>query len=336
MAVGPSLAGAFPEFHGPLDKAVQFLSPRYGQKYRKTIFWKGDLTMKKFLALLMAMAMILSLAACGGSKQETPTQSGGDSAGTEAPAETRTLRVAMECAYAPYNWTQSDDSNGAVPISGSSDYAYGYDVMIAKYICEQLGWNLEIVKSDWESIIPAIQSGTVDAGICGQSITADRLEMVDFSDPYYYATIVTVVPEDGTYADAASVADLAGGTCTSQLNTIWYDNCLPQIPDANILPGQESAPAMIVALTSGRVDYIVTDQPTGLAAVASNPGLKLLDFTGTDGEFEVSDEDINIGISVQKGNSELLDAINGVLATLSEDDYTNMMNEAISVQPLSE
>ena len=64
--------------------------------------------------------------------------------------------------------------------------------------------------------------------------------------------------------------------------------------------------------------------------------LKLLDFTGTDGEFEVSDEDINIGISVQKGSTELLDAINGVLATLTEEDYTNMMNEAISVQPLSE
>ena len=189
--------------------------------------------MKKFLSLLMALAMTLSLAACGSKKEAAPAQS-------EAPAasETRTLRVAMECAYAPYNWTQSDDSNGAVPISGSSDYAYGYDVMMAKYICEQLGWNLEIVKSDWESIIPAIQSGTVDAGICGQSITSDRLEMVDFSDPYYYATIVTVVAEDGAYADAASVADLAGGTCTSQLNTIWYDNCLPQIPDANILPGQ--------------------------------------------------------------------------------------------------
>ena len=104
-----------------------------------------------------------------------------------------------------------------------------YDVMIAKYICEQLGWELEIVKTDWESIIPAIQSGTADAGICGQSITSDRLEMVDFSEPYYYATIVTVVPTDGTYANAASVADLAGGTCTSQQNTIWYDVCLPQI-----------------------------------------------------------------------------------------------------------
>ena len=278
--------------------------------------------MKKFLSLIMAMAMILSLAACGGSKTEAPAQSE-----TPAASEARTLRVAMECAYAPYNWTQSDDSNGAVPISGSSDYAYGYDVMMAKYICEQLGWNLEIVKSDWESIIPAIQSGTVDAGICGQSITSDRLEMVDFSDPYYYATIVTVVAEDGAYADAASVADLAGGTCTSQLNTIWYDNCLPQIPDANILPGQESAPAMIVALTSGRVDYIVTDQPTGLAAVAANPGLKILDT-----EFAVED----YAIGLKKGNTELLNAINGVLATLTEEDYTSMMNEAISVQPLSE
>ena len=242
----------------------------------------------------------------------------------------------MECAYAPYNWTQSDDSNGAVPIKGSSDYAYGYDVMMAKYICDQLGWELEIVKTDWDSIIPAIQSGTVDVGICGQSVTSDRLELVDFTSPYYYATIVTVTNADSPYANAASVADLSGGTCTSQLNTIWYTNCLPQIPNANILPGQDTAPAMIVALTSGAVDYIVTDQPTGLAAVAANPNLKLLDFTGTDGAFQVSDEDINIGISVRKGNTELVEAINSVLANLTEEDFTNWMNEAIAVQPLSE
>lgn len=141
---------------------------------------------------------------------------------------------------------------------------------------------------------------------------------------------------DSPYANAASVADLSGGTCTSQLNTIWYTNCLPQIPNANILPGQDTAPAMIVALTSGAVDYIVTDQPTGLAAVAANPNLKLLDFTGTDGAFQVSDEDINIGISVRKGNTELVEAINSVLANLTVEDFTNWMNEAIAVQPLSE
>lgn len=114
----------------------------------------------------------------------------------------------MECAYAPYNWTQEDDSNNAVPISGSSSYANGYDVMIAQYICQQLGWELEIVKTDWDSIVPAVQSGAVDCGICGQSITSDRLEMVDFSTPYYYATIVTLTQADGEYAGATSVADL--------------------------------------------------------------------------------------------------------------------------------
>ena len=284
---------------------------------------------RRIVALALALMMALTLCACGSSNTAAETPA-------DTAEGTTVLRVAMECAYAPYNWTQPDDSNGAVPISGSSDYANGYDVMIAKAICEANGWELEIVKSDWDSIIPAIQSGTVDAGICGQSITSDRLEMVDFTTPYYYASIVTVTTADSAYADAASVAELAGGTCTSQLNTVWYDVCLPQIPEANILPGADSAPAMIVALTSGRVDYIVTDEPTGLAAVSANPGLSLLNYYGTDGDFEVSEEEINIGISVKKGNTELVDAINAVLATMTTDDFTSMMNDAIAVQPLSE
>ena len=284
---------------------------------------------RRIVALALALMMALTLCACGSSNNAAETPA-------DTAEGTTVLRVAMECAYAPYNWTQPDDSNGAVPISGSSDYANGYDVMIAKAICEANGWELEIVKSDWDSIIPAIQSGTVDAGICGQSITSDRLEMVDFTTPYYYASIVTVTTADSAYADAASVAELAGGTCTSQLNTVWYDVCLPQIPEANILPGADSAPAMIVALTSGRVDYIVTDEPTGLAAVSANPGLSLLNYYGTDGDFEVSEEEINIGISVKKGNTELVDAINAVLATMTTDDFTSMMNDAIAVQPLSE
>ncbi|MDO5136432.1 MAG: transporter substrate-binding domain-containing protein [Eubacteriales bacterium] len=250
--------------------------------------------------------------------------------------ETKTLKVAMECSYAPYNWTQPDDSNGAVPISGSSDYAYGYDVMMAKHICEELGYDLEIVKLDWDSLVPAVQSGKVDCVIAGQSITKERQEMVDFTEPYYYASIVTLVKTEGDYAEAKSVEDLKGVTCTSQQNTIWYDSCLPQIPEANVLPAQESAPAMLVALESGKCDAVVTDMPTGMAACVAYPDLTLLDFTGTEGEFEVSEEDINIGVSLQKGNTELLDAINGVLKEMTVDDFTEMMDEAISVQPLSE
>lgn len=282
---------------------------------------------KRMLSMVLAAALVLGLTACGGSDKSTEN--------TEANGK-KTLKVAMECGYAPYNWTQSDDSNGAVKINDSEDYAYGYDVMMAKKIADELDYNLEIVKLDWDSLVPAVQSGTVDCVIAGQSITSERLEMVDFSDPYYYASIITLVKKDGKYADAKGVADLAGATCTSQLGTIWYDNCLPQIPDADIQPAQESAPAMLVALNSDRTDVVVTDMPTGMAALVAYPDLKLLDFSSTDDDYNVSEEEINIGISIQKGNTELLDGINSVLAKMTPDDYDEMMNEAISVQPLSE
>ena len=287
----------------------------------------GRITMmRKRIALFTIVAlMTAALAFAGGSSESTTGASG-------RPV----LRVAMECGYAPYNWTQTTDANGAVQISGSSDYAYGYDVMMAKYIAEQLGYDLEIVKLDWDSLVPAVQSGTVDCVIAGQSITSERLQMVDFTNPYYYASIICLVDKDSPYADAQGVSDLAGATCTSQMNTIWYDVCLPQIPDVNILPAQDSAPAMLVALNSGRVDLVCTDMPTGQAALAAYPDMVLLDFSGSDDDFVVSEEEINIGISVAKGNTELRDAINGVLATLTVDDFTRMMNEAISVQPLAQ
>ncbi len=276
---------------------------------------------RKIIAVILAAVMCLSFAACGNEGNN---------------GESNVLRVAMECSYAPYNWSQSDDSNGAVPISGTSDYAYGYDVMMAKLIAEAMGKELEIVKLDWDGLVPAIVSGNVDLVIAGQSITAKRLEVVDFSEPYFYASIVTLVKADSEYANAKSVADLAGATCTSQLGTIWYDICLPQIPDATIINAKETAPAMLVALEYGDVDLVVTDMPTAMAATAVYSDFVLLDFSGTEGAFEVSEEEINIGISLKKGNTELLNEVNAVLATLTTEDYERMMQEAISVQPLSE
>lgn len=284
---------------------------------------------KSVVAVLLATMAALTMTACGAAKTT-------DAEGAAAAGDEKTLKVAMECGYAPYNWTQPDDSNGAVPIQDSKDYAYGYDVMMAKKIAQELGRELQIVKLDWDSLVPAVQSGTVDCVIAGQSITSERLEMVDFTEPYYYASIVGLTKADGTYADAKGLSDLAGATCTSQLGTVWYDVCLGQIKDANIQPAQESAPAMLVALESGRTELVVTDMPTAMAACTAYPDLKLLDFTDTQDNFQVSEEEINIGISVQKGNKELLDGINGVLSKMTKEDYEKMMNEAISVQPLSE
>lgn len=278
--------------------------------------------------IAFTVLMILSISAmlfAGGSSEQSASSSG-------RPV----LRVAMECGYAPYNWTQPTDANGAVPIADSNDYAYGYDVMMAKLIAERLGYDLQIVKLDWDSLVPAVLSGTVDCAIAGQSITSDRLQMVDFTSPYYYASIICLVNEGSKYEGAQGVSNLAGATCTSQLGTVWYDVCLPQIPDANILPAQESAPAMLVALSSGRVDLVCTDMPTGQAALVAYPQMRLLDFSGSDDDFQVSQEEINIGISVRKGNTELLDAMNSVLETLTVDDFNRMMDEAISVQPLAQ
>jgi putative lysine transport system substrate-binding protein len=308
---------------------------------------------KKLLALALALGMGLSLAACGSGGDEgaantpantpAPSQSAapeasGSGAGTSG-VEDGVLTVGMECAYAPYNWMQMDDSNGAVPISNvPGSYANGYDVMIAKKICEANGWELEIVSSAWDSLTPSLQSGTIDAAIAGQSMTATRMAEVDMAGPYYYATIVCVTTADSPYASATSIADLAGGSCTAQSGTIWYDTCLPQIPDAQIQSPADTAPAMIMSLESGMVDFICTDMPTAKGAVAKNSDLVILDFSGTDGDFQFASEEeraenVNIGMSVVKGNTQLLDAMNEVLSGMTADDFDALMEEAIAIQP---
>ena len=311
--------------------------------------------MKKMLSFGMAVVMTLALVACGGSS--APAATAAPAPATEAPAAAETaaapaadvpagledgvLTIAMECAYAPYNWTQSDASNGAVPIANvPGSYANGYDVMIGKKIAEANGWQLEVIQSDWDSLVPGVQTGTFDAVIAGQSMTAERAEQVDFAGPYFYATIVCVTKADGKFADAKSIADLAGGTCTAQIATIWYDQCLPQIEGANIMTAAETAPAMLMALETDMVDFICTDMPTAQGAVAAYPDVTILDFSGTDGDFQFSEqvraENVNIGVSVMKGNTALKDKIDAVLSTMTVDDFNDLMAYAISVQPLSE
>ena len=279
--------------------------------------------MKKWIALACALLMLLSSAALA----ETAAIPG---------LEDGVLTVAMECAYAPYNWAQPDDSNGAVPIKDKPGlYANGYDVMMAKNICEANGWNLEVVQLDWDSLIPAVLSGTVDAVIAGQSMTAERMEAVDFAGPYLYATIVCLAKQGNANAQAKGISQLSG-SATSQSGTIWYDVCLPQVAGAQVVPPAESAPAMLMAVESGMVDFVCTDMPTAQGALIAYPDLVLLDFAGSGDDFVVSDEEINIGISVQKGNTALVDALNSYLKDKTADDFNALMAEAIKVQPLSE
>ena len=116
---------------------------------------------------------------------------------SEAPANpTGTLKVAMECAYAPFNWTDMDTpSLGAVPISGEGKenmFANGYDVQIAQYVANKLGMKLEVYAIEWDGLIPALDSGAVDAIVAGMSPTAEREEQIDFTNVYYSSNLVII------------------------------------------------------------------------------------------------------------------------------------------------
>ena len=295
--------------------------------------------MKKFLSLMLALTMMLTLTACGSSEPAATEAPAAEApAATEAAAvltgvEDGVLTVGMECAYAPYNWTQMDDSNGAVPIANNPGaYANGYDVMIAKKICEANGWELEVLAIGWDGLVPALNAGQLDAVIAGQSMTETRMQEVDMAGPYFYASIVCVTQKDNALASATGISQLSGA-CTAQTGTIWYDSCLPQIEGAELMPASETAPAMIMAVTSGTVDYICTDMPTAMSACATYDNLMILDFSGTEDNFQVDAGEINIGISVVKGNTTLLDSMNAVLGEMTVEDFNSIMNEAIGVQP---
>ena len=301
--------------------------------------------MKKVMGLILALTMAVSLTACGGgssktedSSKEESTESKNENELSIPGTEDGVLTVGMECQYAPYNWTQLTDANGAVPIANNpGSYANGYDVMVAKEICETYGWELEIMALEWGGLTPALNAGTIDVAIAGQSMTAERMAEVDMAGPYYYATIVCVTTKSSENAKATSIQDLKGN-CTAQTGTIWYNSCLPQIEGASVQAAAETAPAMIMALESGTVDFVCTDLPTATAAAAKNPELVVLDFSGTDGDFQFANEEeraenVNIGVSVKKGNTELQEAMNKVLSGMGEDHFNELMDKAISVQP---
>ena len=296
--------------------------------------------MKKSIpALLLSAVLMLSLAGCGATASTATSEAASTEATSGAAAdaipgvEDGVLTVGMECAYAPYNWTQADDSNGAEPIvNNPGSYANGYDVMVAKKICETYGWELEVMAIEWDGLTPALNAGTIDAVIAGQSMTEARLAEVDMAGPYFYASIVCVTKADSAQAAATGISNLTG-TCTAQTGTIWYDSCLPQIPGADIQTQAETAPAMIMAVESGSVDFICTDMPTAMGACSTYPDLTILDFSGSEDDFQVDEGEINIGISVAKGNTALKDAMDGVLSGMTADDFNAVMDEAISVQP---
>lgn len=278
--------------------------------------------MKKITAIIILAMSIMLLGACG-----TKTESGS----SKSDLAKDTFVVGMECAYAPFNWTQIDNSNGAVAIQGSKEFAGGYDVEIAKKIAEGLGKELVIVKTDWEGLGPALISGKIDAVIAGMSPTPERKESIDFTDYYYESDLVMVVKKGGAFESATKLSDFAGAKITAQLNTFHY-SVIDQIVYVDKLTASDNFATMRVSLESGSIDGYVSERPEGISASAANPNFFMVEFE--DG-FETSPDDTAVAVGVRKG-SDLTSKINEVLADISKEERIEIMESAILSQPAAE
>lgn len=245
-------------------------------------------------------------------------------------AEKETFTVGMEAGYPPFNWTQQDDSNGAVPIKGSKEFAGGYDVEIAKKIADDLGKELVIFKTDWDGLPPAVTSGKADAIIAGMSPTPERKQTLDFSDYYYSSQLTMLVKKDGSYSEATSLNNFKDAKITAQLNTLHY-NVIDQIPGVQKQTAMTDFSAMRVALESGKIDGYVTEVPEGITAEKLNPNFKMVQFKKDQG-FKTSEADNAIAIGMKKNSPDLAKA-NKTLAGISQKERDDIMDKAINLQP---
>lgn len=242
------------------------------------------------------------------------------------------LYVGMECGYAPFNYTQTDASNGAVKISNADGYANGYDVMIAKKIAEALGKELVIVKYKFEALIPAVNAKSLDMIIAGMSPTAERKEAIDFSDAYYTSQLVIVVRKaeyEGKYANATKLANFKGAKIAAQIGTFHNDALQAQASEYGILPQTPMSdfPALINALKTGAIDGYVAEEPGAKADCAANEELTYIPLKNNDTGFSASPADVQIAIGLIK-NSSIKDQINAALKKISAEERVKMMGDA--------
>ena len=262
---------------------------------------------------VVALSLVL-LAGCG-----TPS--------TKNSNDDHKLTVGMECNYAPFNWSTTTANEYTQQIS-NVDYCDGYDVAIAKKIADSLGMELEIVKYDWDNLIPGLQNNEIDAVIAGMTATEDRKMSVDFTDPYYTSQEVVIVRKDSNLTSITDIQELKGKTVKGQLNTL-YDSIIDQIEGVNHGTAMDNYPSLVNDLLNKGCDAITAELPVAEGIVASNPDLTYVTFKEGDG-FKA---DTSVSIAVKKNNTELLDKIQKALNDISEEERQQMMLEAVERQP---
>ena len=271
--------------------------------------------MKKLTALLLGTAMVLSLAACGGSASTASSETASsEAASSEETSEAASSEAASESADAAELTTVTAgkltmSTNAAFPpyeMTADDGSFEGIDIDVAAAIADKLGLELQVDDMDFDAALLAAQNGKSDMVMAGVTVTDERQKVMDFSDTYAEGIQSIIVPEG---SDIASVDDLAGKTIGTQRGTTGYIYCTDDFGEDSVVAYDNGLTA-VQALNNGQVDAVVIDNAPAKEFVAANTGLKILDTA-------YAQEDYAIGVA--KGNTALLDAINGALEELQAD-----------------
>lgn len=263
--------------------------------------------MKKLTALMLSSAMMLSLAACGGSASTETVSSEAASSEAVSTEEAASADAAAVTTVNAGKLTMS--TNAALPpyemTTDTGDFE-GIDIEVAGAVAKKLGLELQVDDMDFDAALLAAQNGKSDMVMAGVTVTDERLKVMDFSDTYAEGIQSIIVPED---SDIATADDLSGKAIGTQRGTTGYIYCTDDFGEDNVIAYDDGLTA-VQALNNGQVDAVVIDNAPAQEFVAANPGLKILDTA-------YAQEDYAIGVT--KGNTQLLDAINGALEELQDD-----------------
>ncbi len=281
----------------------------------------------KIIALVVALFSSLIISSCGNNNEGLPNN--------QISEEKEDLIVGLECDYAPFNWTETLANETTLPIEGKANqYADGYDIQIAKLIGEYENMNVVIRKMEWDSLIPSLQNGEINAVIAGMTDTEERRQSIDFTNEYYRSELALVVKKDN---DPKEVLDqdafkvfINGKSVVSQTSTVTDDLIDIFVSDYGAIHNKSVDTFATAALDiQNGVSFAMTAElPVATSIVASNPGLSVVrinqNILGERGA------ELGVSIGIAKGNSVLKEKINHALAQISKETRDILMNEAIS------
>ena len=320
------MARISPLSHGGTPK------PRRAEDRARAGMPTRDMDRRRFLAFAGSCLGISALgtAGCADALFSTELVSTQNVEQNENGSAATTIRFGCEAAFAPYEWRQDNETEWTLPVDNApGTYVDGYDIQLMKRIAEGMGREPVVIDMSFDGLIAALNAGQFDALIAGMSATPERAESVDFSHPYQKSDVGIFVSADSPYAGATELADLSGASVIAQRGSI-QDAAIDDIPGVNHMNPANSVPDAMTRLMQGTVDGVAIDEINANIYEAQYPGYVCIRFE----EGRGFAPNPGASVAVAKGDPEgILDAINQVIDSISEEERQQMWDEASARVP---